>query len=62
MDKTKFGGYNITDFVTVREDGSLDTSIGASGMGLQDLYDIAGPENQESISDWIDRYTETWEG
>lgn len=60
MDETKFGGYDLTDFITVREDGSLDTSVGSSGMGLQDLYATADPATKTAIEEWLNSYNDEW--
>ena len=61
MDKTKFGGKDLSGYISVNEDGSLDTSKGSTGMGLQDLLNSSSEEEREKIQDWVDNYNETWE-
>lgn len=61
-DTTQFGTYNLWDYVSVREDGSLDTSGGASGNSLQDLYNSGISDDlKEKIETWIEDYNTEWE-
>lgn len=61
-DKTQFGTYNLWDYVSVREDGSLDTSKGASGLGLQDLLSSnISDDLREKIEKWVEDYNTEWQ-
>ena len=61
-DKTQFGTYNLWDYVSVRENGSLDTSKGARGLGLQDLLGSNIPGDlKEKIEKWVEDYNTEWE-
>ena len=59
-DKTRFGGYDLSQFLSVREDGSLDTSVGASGQGVWDLYKLVGENEKKAIEELIENYNEEW--
>jgi hypothetical protein len=57
MDTTRFGGYDLSKYMTIREDGSLDTSVGSSGLGVQDLLSIlTKEEDRNAIKELIDSY------
>jgi hypothetical protein len=48
-DKESFGGHALSDYFTVRKDGSLDTSKGKDGLSVQDLYSVVSESEKENI-------------
>jgi hypothetical protein len=61
MDTSRFGGYDLSKYVSVREDGSLDTSQGSSGEGLQYLYNNVDEETKDKIKEYIEDYNSEWQ-
>lgn len=58
MDVTRFGGYDLSKYMSINEDGSLNTSVGESGLGVQDLLNILGGNNEakDAVKELIDSY------
>lgn len=58
MDVTRFGGYDLSKYMSINEDGSLNTSVGESGLGVQDLLVDLGGNNEakDAVKELINSY------
>jgi hypothetical protein len=61
LDASKFGGHMLSDYMSLNEDGSLNTYNAETGLSLQDLLNISDDKTDKAIEDFVSNYNSKWQ-